>query len=302
MELIPMGRVITWALKYLTIIFMSLPNTYRLINGLLLLSYGIAGGGVVISGNYLTGAVDFGGESTDDTGLYGFACQITDNTIEMSALQPYDHTGVYLESDVSGGAEITRNYIKNFNNGVLLNTLSGPLDHQEDILIAYNIIVETLKTTGNYSGRAIGHGVATSGSTYDNVKILNNIIYNVSYIASAGVHFASPGVTYTDIQIRNNIFVKAYNAIRFENNTVEGLDITNNLFYLHTNDTSYVSAAVSDSTTTNNIMSDPLFVSTSDFHLQAGSPCINAGINVGLTTDYAGRTVASPPEIGAYEY
>jgi hypothetical protein len=52
------------------------------------------------------------------------------------------------------------------------------------------------------------------------------------------------------------------------------------------------------------VKGDPLFVSTSipDFHLQPTSPAINAGVNVGLTTDYAGNPVHNPPSIGAYEY
>lgn len=57
---------------------------------------------------------------------------------------------------------------------------------------------------------------------------------------------------------------------------------------------------------THGITSDPLFVSTStpDFHLQHTSPAINAGTNVGLTSDFAGTTVPQgpTPDIGAYEY
>jgi hypothetical protein len=48
---------------------------------------------------------------------------------------------------------------------------------------------------------------------------------------------------------------------------------------------------------------DPLFVSAgSDFHLQSGSPAINAGVDVGLTEDYAGNAIVGVPDIGAYEY
>lgn len=39
-----------------------------------------------------------------------------------------------------------------------------------------------------------------------------------------------------------------------------------------------------------------------DFQLQSTSPCIAAGVDVGLTLDYAGNPVANPPSIGAYEY
>ena len=38
------------------------------------------------------------------------------------------------------------------------------------------------------------------------------------------------------------------------------------------------------------------------FIKEAGSDCINAGVGIGLITDYAGAPVANPPEIGAYEY
>ena len=48
---------------------------------------------------------------------------------------------------------------------------------------------------------------------------------------------------------------------------------------------------------------NPLFVSSGDYHLQAGSPAIGKGLSItGLTTDYAGNAVKNPPSIGAYEY
>lgn len=49
-------------------------------------------------------------------------------------------------------------------------------------------------------------------------------------------------------------------------------------------------------------VSDPLFVSTGvDYALQPGSPCIDAGTDVGLTTDYAGNPVDGTPDVGAFE-
>jgi len=47
---------------------------------------------------------------------------------------------------------------------------------------------------------------------------------------------------------------------------------------------------------------DPLFISALDFRLQATSPAINAGVNTGLTTDYANHTRNLPVDVGAYEY
>jgi|GEM_PF-2020981 len=54
---------------------------------------------------------------------------------------------------------------------------------------------------------------------------------------------------------------------------------------------------------------DPLFVFAKrenapevNFSLKPGSPCINAGLNVGLTEDYLGKPIKDTPDIGAYEY
>ena len=44
------------------------------------------------------------------------------------------------------------------------------------------------------------------------------------------------------------------------------------------------------------------FSQPSDFQLKQGSPAINAGVNVGLATDYAGNQINGIPDIGAFEY
>lgn len=55
-----------------------------------------------------------------------------------------------------------------------------------------------------------------------------------------------------------------------------------------------------------NIVADPLFVSESDYHLQAGSPCINVGTNdlaIGETDFYGdARIVGGTVDMGASEY
>jgi hypothetical protein len=44
------------------------------------------------------------------------------------------------------------------------------------------------------------------------------------------------------------------------------------------------------------------FTQSYDGRLKAGSPAINAGTDVGLTTDFAGKPVRGTPDIGAYEF
>jgi LysM repeat protein len=51
------------------------------------------------------------------------------------------------------------------------------------------------------------------------------------------------------------------------------------------------------------IITDPHFTSVSNLHLQSSSPAINAGVDVGLTTDYDGNSKSGPNfDMGAYEY
>ena len=49
---------------------------------------------------------------------------------------------------------------------------------------------------------------------------------------------------------------------------------------------------------TDPLMNDP---AAADFTLQAASPCIDAGDDVGLTEDYAGNPIIGIPDIGAFE-
>jgi hypothetical protein len=44
------------------------------------------------------------------------------------------------------------------------------------------------------------------------------------------------------------------------------------------------------------------FTDASDYRLRAGSPAINAGTDVSLTTDYLGKPIRGVPDIGAYEF
>jgi hypothetical protein len=47
------------------------------------------------------------------------------------------------------------------------------------------------------------------------------------------------------------------------------------------------------------IVANPLFVSSSDYHLQAGSPCIDAGV---VQSGVGQSIVGAAPDIGAYEF
>ena len=47
---------------------------------------------------------------------------------------------------------------------------------------------------------------------------------------------------------------------------------------------------------------NPMFISTTDYRFQSSSTAINAGVNVGLTTDYQGNPIVGTPDLGTFEY
>ena len=123
----------------------------------------------------------------------------------------------------------------------------------------------------------------TSGAS--NATVENNIFYatNSQYILKA-----SAGAT-TGHTINYNLYFGGYAGTPF---------VWSGTAYNFAN---YKNSSSQDA---NSLNSDPIFTSTSDFHLQSTSPAINAGTNVGLTSDYANNPVPSGSgyDIGAYEY
>ena len=116
-------------------------------------------------------------------------------------------------------------------------------------------------------------------------------------------------------EIKNNIFDSptTYHIFQYPTNPGVDLSIDYNLYYPAMSSTYFYAGgyktfaqwqALTPSRDANSVVSNPLFVSSSDLHLQSGSPARDAGANVGLVSDYAGAMVPSgnAPDIGAYEY
>ena len=99
---------------------------------------------------------------------------------------------------------------------------------------------------------------------------------------------------------KNNIFYGYSGQPTFSLINGGGLNSTNDLYY----NVSVPSG--SGVTVTGAVTANPEFISTStpNFHLQASSPAINAGISISpiATTDYDGLSRGTDYAIGAYQY
>jgi len=274
-------------------------------------------GGIEIYNNRFWGELDFsdylGSFGTDDTEGYGFAVKIYNNIIGGDAPTSEETYGVVFERSTSGGVYIYNNLIKNVRTGF---SFVNPDDNgiTEDIYI-YNNIIHSFGRTGSASGYGVVIGRLTDAlvTHFQNIHVLNNTIYDnsegqptVGIVVRGGT-----GITYDDIFIRNNIIkgIRSGYAIGIWFNKVNATDVSveNNLIH----DCDYTTpqfdnCSITNLTNQNNLIADPLFVTTSDLHLQSGSPCRDAGLDVSAITggtDFHGASLyGAAYDIGAFEY
>ncbi len=141
-----------------------------------------------------------------------------------------------------------------------------------------------------------------------------NSIYNTS---GGGIYIHARNATYRPDGIKNNVVHLTGSGARY------GIYVTNadslpDMGDLDYNDwyapsayvgrysgTSLQTLAEWQTTTIrdlNSLSQDPDFVSTSDLHIQASSPCLDSGVAViGYTTDFDGEARSDPPDMGADE-
>ena len=170
-------------------------------------------------------------------------------------------------------------------------------------------------------------GAGNNGSA-QNVRVMDNIIYNAPGSPSICLNTGSYNINVTNFTFENNTYVStigdssAYRVFACRTD-LSSLIVRNNIFYsniqianngnfTHVNNLYYMvnmvnGSGVGYSLSTGEKTGNPLFVnlSTADFHLQSTSPAIDAGTTIGaLTTDYDGGIVpiGSAPDMGAFEY
>jgi hypothetical protein len=140
------------------------------------------------------------------------------------------------------------------------------------------------------------------------VDVYNNTLYdcgnwtNPPYGESEGMLlFANQGNAAKSMRLRNNIVYASIVSPYCADTVCSGIAGSNNIFYGN--------GAPPSSSITDSIGANPQLVSLSltnpNFHLQSGSPAIDAGVTIAsLTTDFDGiaRPQGSAFDIGAYEY
>lgn len=164
-----------------------------------------------------------------------------------------------------------------------------------NVTIAYNLSDDyqqflAFDTTTSPSGYKVENNTVVRTRTDGAINVFATLYYREVV--------ASPSSAW--LNVRNNIFYTP--AAKVFRGTYSYSDFnyphSNNLFYDGSSDPTGYGLGSGD------VNADPLFVSSSDFHLTGASPAINAGAGLGYTSDLDGKGVpyGGAPDMGAYEY
>jgi len=209
--------------------------------------------------------------------------------------------GIDSEWEASGAAPVGTIIEKNLVEMNLDNGSYGiQLDGINDIC-RNNVVVMTV------AHQAIYMQVATA----DGTQILHNTL-----IGKTGASWLMELTKGSNITVKNNLFYREANGpvLNVAADAQAGIVIDYNEYYSPNNEawkwgattyqtsTGFADYKAASGQDANAVNANPVFVSASDFHLQAGSPCIGTGdATVGVPDDYDDVMRGIAVDIGAYE-
>lgn len=265
-------------------------------------------GGLEIYNNTISGAID---GDYDTKGDYDYCLYLHNNIIGKPVRSNLLEIGLDLENKISD-VIVRYNHFYNLSEGIRISTGQYSDDVINNLYVQYNIFDNIGILSTSYQSKGIYFTSGDALGIIQNLFIDNNIF--AAYAANSGgrVGILLPNdKNVSNLYIRNNVFENWDRAFLNANGTygatTDHLYVQNNILYQNgqSNNPYWESSyTVTNLTSTNNVKSDPLFVSSSDFHLQSGSPAKDAGINIGLIKDFDNYAVPynGIPDIGAYEF
>lgn len=264
-------------------------------------------GGNEIFGNFIQGATDLA--YNYKTGSYSWSYWFHDNIIQQPALNSKFNAGIYTERNVDG-IIIENNVFDKVAGAIAINIEDfppqPPTNTLRNIIIQLNIMSNLGRSIGDGNN---GFGVQVSSHPtaiidFDVLKIYNNTIVAASGFApfeGISINLGTTPGALSNVSIINNIVQGFWDNYLYVSNSVATITtflLKNNCRYLNanSNNPTFVDGTPSGYVNSGNIIGNPLFVSSTDFHLQSGSPCRAAGINIG--TPFFGLF----PDLGYVQY
>jgi PKD domain/Secretion system C-terminal sorting domain len=271
--------------------------------------------GLEIGNNTIQGSIDL---NYNRKGTYAYCAWIHHNFLNHATLNPNFESGIILEF-ATESIIIENNILNNVCDGVSFNTRGVNDTGGYTPLVppppgGYSYISNCIIRNNLFSNLYQGNGVGTAGGILvisegtDDPQISNLQIYNNTIVAKAGdapwigLDFTSqPNGNANGLYIRNNIvngFADSWLKGSNGNTNIANAVVTHNNATGNGNNNlpNWPAGNPTSYTYNNNLAVNPLFVSTTNFTLQATSPVIDKGINIGLP--YSGAA----PDMGYAEY
>jgi len=243
---------------------------------------GVSGFNWLVENNEVERLYNYGGGDSDYSRFFGEGHRIIGNyfhgtnfseigSAHVDCFQTFDNNGEYVHNILFDG-----NRCSNFHQGFMGE--AAYYGNSSDVVFQNNIFE---------------HGLAWGLCVYQirNITVLHNTFVDIQYHA-IGLQDGASG------SVQNNIFYNAgSNYWADQGGSVSG---SHNLLYR-------TSGSIDPISYPDDLVNlDPQFldVSNGDYHLQSGSPAINAGLDAGVTADRDGmsRPQGGGFDIGAYEF
>jgi len=240
---------------------------------------------------------------------HAFGIQRTDGAIvEHNTI---DHCRVSVAYWTDGTGTINNN-ITRFNTITDNIGLTSPDSASTGAAIWHLATVDNVMAGNQTYNNIIKGNVVGLAARRDNAGAVNSYWNNILYDNTTNILLDTDAEGFL---FKNNIsYASSTNKhVDFAASVKAGVTVDYNLYYPDGASKFYWrSATASDnfadwqsdsSQDANSTASDPLFISATDYRLQANSPARGAGTNVSLTTDYLGRTIPANGvyDIGAYQ-
>jgi hypothetical protein len=248
----------------------------------------------VLDGNNAGLVLGLYNQNGGDIWVEGFTIRHGNNANGVGGVDTWTTGNITFASNI-----ITNNTSHNAPAGVLAESGSVDADTAGNVTLMDNMITANTAVAGQGGGvAASSHAQGTAGT----VTLTNNTVSENTAATGGGAYLSIAGSPAG--------MVNCYNNIIWNNSAATGGDIYlskgTGSAHIADNDTADVAGDTWE-TVAGNIDLDPLFVGTGNYHLQATSPCIDAGLNSapGIpVNDFEGdaRIIGSAPDLGADEY
>ena len=252
--------------------------------------------GLEVYDNEIQGSVDLNWQWQDDD--YPFSAWIHNNVIGQPVLNNHPESGIVLEFD-STGVIIEDNIIQNVLIGVSFTPREG------DVI---NAITLQRNVFSNLGMAGAGQGLAggllgifpEAGAPYsiDGFTIQHNTMTaDPNNNPHWGIQLENGPSSIDDVVVQNNIAMNFASGWLVTSFPITNLVISHNDAFGNGGDNApvFTAGAPPGAVIESNISADPLFGSAADHTLQAGSPAVDAGVDIGMSF------LGAAPDLGALE-